>query len=245
MKAAEFQVIPVLDIRERQAVRAVAGNRAAYAPLSTPLAPDTADPVAIAAGYRQLYPFSILYLADLDGIERHAPGIELHASVAAAWISDTVGSEVWVDDGTMASHPMANVVRVIGSESAGSADVPQDRNTILSLDFRGATFIGDPRLLDATGLWPRRVIVMTLARVGMGGGPDFARLGEIIGRAGASRQVYAAGGVRNRDDLERLRDLGAAGALVATALHNGQIKTGDLEEIAGSSFQSTSAEWLP
>jgi uncharacterized protein related to proFAR isomerase len=45
--------------------------------------------------------------------------------------------------------------------------------------------------------------------------------------------------------LRRLSDLGVAGALVATALHTGQIKTGDLEEIAGSSSQSTSAEWLP
>jgi phosphoribosylformimino-5-aminoimidazole carboxamide ribotide isomerase len=120
-----------------------------------------------------------------------------------------------------------------------------DREVLLSLDFRGDAFLGPARLLASAGTWPHRVIVMTLARVGTGGGPDFTRLDEIIGRAGPSRQVYAAGGVRNMDDLKRLRDLGVAGALVATALHTGQIKTGDLEEIAGSSSQSTSAEWLP
>jgi phosphoribosylformimino-5-aminoimidazole carboxamide ribotide isomerase len=76
------------------------------------------------------------------------------------------------------------------------------------------------------------LIVMTLARVGTGGGPDLAKIGGIVRRAG-DRRVYAAGGVRGLPDLLALRDIGAAGALVATALHRGQIKTGDLEEIAG------------
>ena len=52
-------------------------------------------------------------------------------------------------------------------------------------------------------------------------------------RGPAARRVYAAGGVRNRADLEALRAAGAAGALVATALHAGTIKAGDLVEIAG------------
>jgi phosphoribosylformimino-5-aminoimidazole carboxamide ribotide isomerase len=39
--------------------------------------------------------------------------------------------------------------------------------------------------------------------------------------------------VRGRDDLQALRDAGAAGALVATALHDGKITAGDLVEIAG------------
>jgi phosphoribosylformimino-5-aminoimidazole carboxamide ribotide isomerase len=104
---------------------------------------------------------------------------------------------------------------------------------VLSLDFRGDEFLGPRELLDDAGLWPDRVIVMTLARVGTGGGPDLARVNEIIGRAGA-RRVYAAGGVRDRDDLCALHAAGAAGALVASSLHDGAIKTGDLEEIAGS-----------
>jgi phosphoribosylformimino-5-aminoimidazole carboxamide ribotide isomerase len=35
--------------------------------------------------------------------------------------------------------------------------------------------------------------------------------------------VYAAGGVRNRDDLAALISLNAHGALMATALHSGAI----------------------
>ena len=43
---------------------------------------------------------------------------------------------------------------------------------LLSLDFRGEGFRGPGDILDDAALWPRRVIVMTLARVGAAAGPD-------------------------------------------------------------------------
>ncbi len=106
---------------------------------------------------------------------------------------------------------------------------------VLSLDFRGTTFLGPPEVLERAALWPRDVIVMALAAVGTGSGPDFARLQDVVGR-GQGRTVFAAGGVTSALDLRQLATLGVKGALVATALHNGQIKARDLEEIAGSSF---------
>ncbi len=109
------------------------------------------------------------------------------------------------------------------------------RDWILSLDFRGDEFQGPREILDNAEAWPDRVIVMTLARVGANEGPDYALLKSIIARAGA-RRVFAAGGVRGRDDLLALRDAGAAGVLIASALHDGKIKTGDLDEIAGESL---------
>jgi phosphoribosylformimino-5-aminoimidazole carboxamide ribotide isomerase len=51
--------------------------------------------------------------------------------------------------------------------------------------------------------------------------------------AGPKRRVFAAGGVRNIDDVRALKDSGASGVLIASALHAGKIKTGDLEQIAG------------
>jgi phosphoribosylformimino-5-aminoimidazole carboxamide ribotide isomerase len=73
---------------------------------------------------------------------------------------------------------------------------------------------------------------MTLDRVGSDGGPDIERLQDIIRRAG-SRRIYAAGGIRDRADLDRVRAAGAAGALIASALHARKISAGDLKEIAG------------
>ena len=77
-------------------------------------------------------------------------------------------------------------------------------------------------------LWPQRVIVMTLARVGSGAGPDLRRLATIQSIA-SGREIYAAGGVRNADDLWALKEVGVSGALIATALHERQIVRSDLE----------------
>jgi phosphoribosylformimino-5-aminoimidazole carboxamide ribotide isomerase len=77
-------------------------------------------------------------------------------------------------------------------------------------------------LLSDACAWPSRVIAMTLARVGSAMGPDWNRL-SAIKRWGAQRHVYAAGGVRDADDLVALARVGIAGALVASCLHNGKL----------------------
>ena len=101
---------------------------------------------------------------------------------------------------------------------------------VLSLDFRGAQFVGPAELLDDTSAWPHRLIVMTLARVGSGAGPDTARIAEIRARA-AARSIYAAGGVRDASDLAALQQLGVAGALVATSLHDGRLSGVDIARL--------------
>jgi uncharacterized protein related to proFAR isomerase len=146
--------------------------------------------------------------------------------------------EFWVDDGRPAppsQRTRGNVHYALGSESLRDVTAqglaPGDPHAILSLDFRGADFLGPPALLDQPMLWPQRVIVMTLARVGSADGPDLARLASLKQRAGA-RDVYAAGGVRHRADLEALRSAGAAGVLVASALHDGRLVAADLAEFS-------------
>jgi phosphoribosylformimino-5-aminoimidazole carboxamide ribotide isomerase len=64
------------------------------------------------------------------------------------------------------------------------------------------------------------VIVLDLARVGSGAGPDIATIAEIHG-AFPELVLLAGGGVRDAADLRALADAGAAGALVGTALHRG------------------------
>ena len=123
---------------------------------------------------------------------------------------------------------------VIGSESQRDCDlIAQHRGStgvVLSLDFRGDAFQGPQEILEAPSLWPRRVIVMTLARVGSGAGPDLARLAAIRSIAG-EREIYAAGGVRDAADLLALKTAGASGALIATALHEQRVVRTDLEAL--------------
>ncbi len=229
-----MEVIPVIDVRHGVAVHARQGQRSDYRPLLTPLAPSS-DPGAVARGLLSLFPFRTLYVADLDGIDGRGRDKELAAQLAAA----APGTALWIDDGGLPDEARPiGVVPVVGSESlAGADDLKRLRKArpgrcVLSLDFRGDRFLGPQALIEDAALWPERVIVMTLARVGAGEGPDLERVAAIVARA-KGRRVYAAGGVRHRDDLEAVRVAGAAGALVATALHAGAITAGDLVEIAG------------
>jgi uncharacterized protein related to proFAR isomerase len=99
---------------------------------------------------------------------------------------------------------------------------------VLSLDFRGDAFQGPEEILAEPALWPHRIIVMTLARVGSGAGPDLERFAAIRSIAGG-RKIYAAGGVRDAADLLALKAAGASGALVSTALHDRRIVAADLQ----------------
>jgi phosphoribosylformimino-5-aminoimidazole carboxamide ribotide isomerase len=223
-----MEIIPVVDVRHGVAVRATGGERASYQPIETPLAQGS-DPIAVAAGYRALFPFPTLYVADLDGIEGRGADAALQHRLAESW-----PGEVWIDDGSSEAASGAWTA-VIGSESIVShaPHLPDaGGHWVLSLDFRDDAFLGPPAILEQPELWPDRVIVMTLARVGSVKGPDPARVAAIAARAPRAR-IYAAGGIRNLADLAALRKAGAAGALVATALHRGTIKAGELRAIAG------------
>ena len=77
--------------------------------------------------------------------------------------------------------------------------------------------------------WPARVIAMTLARVGGAAGPDTDRVAGIVAQA-QGRQVFGAGGVRHNADIDALATAGAAGVLVATALHTGALPSAELRK---------------
>ena len=69
-----MRIIPVLDLKGGEVVRAEKGRRDLYRPIVTPLC-DGSDPVAVAEGLRTLFPFPVFYIADLDAIEGRAPNI--------------------------------------------------------------------------------------------------------------------------------------------------------------------------
>lgn len=222
-----MEIIPVIDLKGGEVVHARRGERAQYRPIETPLCRGSA-PQDVLAGLLRLYPFRRVYIADLDGIaggDGHVALLEALAnafSSVAFWIdngmAETARAEAWL--------ARASGSLVLGSESQRDTAVLEALSAhprvVLSLDFRGATFLGPPGILETPALWPGRVIAMTLARVGAGAGPDFERLAALCARAGA-RAVFAAGGVRDADDLAALAAAGIAGALVASALHSGAL----------------------
>ncbi|WGD30427.1 HisA/HisF-related TIM barrel protein [Ancylobacter sp. WKF20] len=232
-----MELIPVLDLMGGVVVHARRGMRAHYRPIATPLCP-SAEPAEVAASLLALAPFRTLYIADLDAIARK----QGHGTTVRGLMESHPGVDMWVDAGEAAPQAVARRAAqgpgrpVVGSEAmadlaTGSAALAVG-GAILSLDY-GPEGPRGPALFheDAT-LWPEAVIVMTLTRVGAGEGPDLERLGDIIRRAG-NRRVYAAGGVRDLDDLTRLADAGAAGVLLASALHDGRLSPDAIARFMG------------
>lgn len=228
-----MNIIPVLDLRGGVVVRARMGERHHYRPIVSPLSP-TSDPVDVMRGLLSVHPFTTFYLADLDAIQGTCDNepvlrrLQAEFPALVFWVdngvADVEAAERWLDAGL--GH------LVFGSES--QRDVALLRHMtgrdriVLSLDFRGEAFQGPSALLDEVTLWPQRLIVMTLARVGSGAGPDLDRLCAIRDLA-AGRDIYAAGGVRDGADLAILRRAGISGALVATSLHDGRLRGSDIE----------------
>jgi phosphoribosylformimino-5-aminoimidazole carboxamide ribotide isomerase len=230
-----MEIIPVIDIMDGRVVRARMGQRDQYHPIETPLSA-TSDPLDVAQGLLSIFPFRTLYIADLDAIMGRGNGQAALVGLKNAFPR----LEIWVDNG-LADKSAARIWLdggwghlVLGSETQADAalveNLKDDPHVVLSLDFRGDSFVGPASLLADADVWPRRVIVMTLARVGSGAGPDIARLIDIR-KTSPDRQIYAAGGVRDVDDLIALKRAGIAGALIATSLHDGRLKRSDIERL--------------
>lgn len=227
-----MKIIPVIDILSGRAVRAYRGNRDDYRPLQSPLCPDPA-PAGVLQGYLGLFPFTTIYIADLDAILGRGD----NRTAIGELVQCFPGVEFWLDDGnngTVSSRD-ARVLPVIGSETgiaahAVAAAIGADPGAVLSLDFNQEGLLGDAALLAHPECWPGRCIAMALHRVGSGEGPDTALLASLRARAPGC-EWHAAGGIRGIEDLRALAEVGAAGALLATALHNGTITRFDLENL--------------
>jgi phosphoribosylformimino-5-aminoimidazole carboxamide ribotide isomerase len=219
-----------------QVVHARYGMRAGYRPLRSGLV-DSSAAADVVAALLNFYPFKTLYIADLDAIQKTGT----HAHVVRDLRERFPALELWIDAGIgnsveYAAFQRAGIGRpVIGTESVFDPELlayigREPDKPVLSLDFHGGELRGPARWWDDTHLWPARVIVMTLDQVGSDQGPDLGRI-AMVRRRVARCEVFAAGGVRNRADLEELARSGARGVLLATALHCGRITQADISSL--------------
>jgi phosphoribosylformimino-5-aminoimidazole carboxamide ribotide isomerase len=216
-----LEIIPVIDIKGGKAVHAKQGLRERYAPLATRLCPE-GDPGQLACALLSLYPFSTIYLADLDALMGRGSNLPMMRNLVGRF-PETV---FWIDQGLPAMGFRAYAKRpwipVVGSESLSDSVLEylslRSTRMILSLDFTSAGLNGPGVLLESDALWPESVILMNLDSVGGGEGPNWERLSYFKSRW-PERQFIAAGGVRHEEDLKRLADLGFSSALIASALH--------------------------
>jgi phosphoribosylformimino-5-aminoimidazole carboxamide ribotide isomerase len=242
-----LRILPVIDLLRGTVVRGVAGRREDYQPLVSPLCA-TPAPLEVARAFRHHLGLEELYLADLDAIRGDSPDL-------AAWsaLRDD-GFRLWVDAGIRGPVEARQLAQsgagiVVGLETlAGPGDLAailaeQGAGVILSLDLRDGIpvtpFEGWKGLAplevaaEVIALGVRRVLVLDIARVGVGAGTGTESLCIALADGYPEVEIIAGGGVRGREDLWRLQACGADAVLVASALHNGAVTRADVEALAG------------
>jgi len=250
-------IIPVLDLLGGVVVRGVGGQRSEYRPVESRLTPSHL-PLDVACAIRQVFGLSTLYVADLDAILHERPAWDTYRRLAQSgftlWIdaglrsiaaterllaggaaAAIVGLETWPDPETL-----VELCRRIGPEQI-----------IFSLDLRQGTPLGNSsawrttepleiaRRAVASGV--QRMIVLDLARVGLGGGPGTLDLCRQLRVAFPGLQLITGGGVRNLADLLLLGRESIDGVLLASALHDGSLSC----DLAEGGEGIAASEWHP
>ena len=248
-----MRVIPVIDLKAGQVVRGIAGRREAYRPIESQLVPSAA-PALVARALVDHFGCDTLYVADLDAIGGAAPAWSIYEQLAA------LGVSLWVDAGLSSSSQVVQLAKwnaggmslagiVAGLESLPALDcltewldVTGSERLIFSVDLKdGRPIARDQELANRTGIeialaarsrGVRRLIVLDLARVGMGGGAGTEHVCRAIRAVDTQIELVAGGGVRGVDDLRALAAAGCDAALVASALHDGRLTRADLRALA-------------
>lgn len=248
-----MRILPVLDLLNGTVVRGVAGRRAEYRPVASRLV-DSAEPLAVARALREQLGLSTLYVADLDAILHERPNREIHARLAAE------GFELWIDAGLRTLDAARRLLEspatraVVGLETwPGPDDLARlcrsvdAQRVIFSLDLQSGKSLGDGAAWGSTdpaeiasravAAGIQRMIVLDLAGVGVSAGVATLALCRRLRERFANLELITGGGVRDGDDLARLEEAGIAGALVASAFHDGRVTRRDLERLGRSSSE--------
>ena len=254
-----MQVIPVLDLLDGVVVRGVAGRRETYRPVESCLA-DGAEPLQIARAFREQLGLDRLYVADLDAILHRRPNLDVVRRLA----DDRF--ETWVDPGVQSLDDARTVIDagattiIAGLETLPGPETLGDllaafgpERVIFSLDMQAG------RALTTAGTWSEtdpfaiglravaegvgRMIVLDLARVGVGEGVGTAELCDRLASRCPGLVLMTGGGIRREDDLRQLCQHDVSAVLVASALHSGAVPRSAIEAVQadeGSTGSKTS-----
>lgn len=238
-----MRILPVLDILDGVVVRGVGGRRSEYQPLISRLT-QSSEPLEVAAALRSAFGLHSFYLADLDAILFGRPNTDLYRQLIQQ------GFELLVDAGIRTSSDAAELRTtgisrlVVGLETCRS---PQDL-ALICQEGTGVVFGLDllrsvPQIskyadgwqttpheiaAQAVGAGVESILPLDLADVGMGTGGSTDSFCQQIRRDSPGTHLIVGGGVRDRDDLERLYKLGVDEVLVASALHDGRLSRDDM-----------------
>jgi phosphoribosylformimino-5-aminoimidazole carboxamide ribotide isomerase len=238
-----------MDLKGGHIVRAVGGRRDEYRPIQSRLV-ESSRPETVAQAFRDKLGLDEIYIADLDAIAGAAPSLELFHALAGMGLRLIVDAGVRSIVRALAIHLSGASGVVVGLETIDDPRVVPDivdaigKDAIwFSLDLKNGLPLGNMRawpslmpeaiVAEVVAAGVNRFIVLDLARVGERSGTGTEELCRRLIRQHPAIKVVAGGGVRDDTDLHRLSQIGLAGVLVATALHEGRIRCGLSGKIAG------------
>jgi phosphoribosylformimino-5-aminoimidazole carboxamide ribotide isomerase len=236
-----MQIIPVIDLKQGQAVHAIAGERKNYQPLKLKES-SPGDPLALAKYYAARKPTAI-YLADLDAISGRAAQLETWLAIQA-----TANCPLWLDCGVRSADsllpyfelrrqsPLPHCL-VLGSETLQSVSQLQEiaekilpERLIISLDRKEGKPISGSDAADEAALLRsaqcsgiRRVIALDLAGVGKGRARELLDRWRAILRTFPEFDWILGGGIANETDLQLAEQCGFRAVLSATAILSGSL----------------------
>ena len=223
-----MRCIFVLDILNGAVVHAVRGERSRYEPIAGfSQIVSTSEPLGI---LQELRPREV-YVADLNLLTGRGDNLAAikKISTVARTMADTGISKA----GDLDRLP-ASISAILGTETASLQlieDAARECRVVVSIDMMKRKVLAhDPELAGQTplqllqrlnGLNLESVILLEMDKVGTSAGLDRQFLEEAA--AASKHPLILGGGVKGEDDLQALQEMGFAGALLATAVHNGRI----------------------
>ena len=238
-----MQIIPVIDVLDGQVVHGRAGQRKTYQPIQSRLLKSTAPREVLAALF-EIVPSNTAYVADLNGLingDVQTNVLNQLANQKTNLLIDAgIRSPADVDRLPTGDH----VQLVLASETIPSVQVLQEivqrypkRQFVFSFDLiDGAikSVIPEWKQMPITKLarsiWDLGLanwIVLDIKSVGMATGPTTVEMCQQLKSKFSDCQIITGGGVRNRSNLQILKQIGVSSVLLATALHDGSITPAD------------------
>ena len=225
-------VIPAVDVLGGAAVRLLHGD---YDRVTE----TRGDPIELARAW-DAAGASLIHVVDLDGART---GTRVNAAIIAA-LCAAVAAPVEVSGGLRTLSDIAQALEggaarvVLGTVAVKDPALLREalarwgERIVVGIDARdgyvaiegwreGSQTPAIALAREVTAAGARHIIYTDIARDGTMAGPNLPALREMIAAAGAP--VIASGGVGTLDDLRRLRDAGAAGAIVGRALYTGAL----------------------
>lgn len=239
-----MRIIPAIDLKDGICVRLLKGDFDKVTEYSS-------NPVEVGARFSAL-DVEDLHIVDLDGARTGAQrnhsivseiardtglGIQLGGGIrtrddVAAWLSSgvtrcVVGSVAIRDPATVMSW-----IEEFGSDAIVLAlDVKLADSGLPMLTTQGWTEDTGTSLWECINAYDNagvsHVLCTDVARDGAMSGPNFSLYVEILQRY-PTLQLQASGGVRDIDDLELLREIGAPAAITGRALLDGAITAAEV-----------------